>query len=118
MSVYKLVGNGLIYYGSTGDIKARLRGHKSSYNHYLKGKTNYVSSFEIIKGDYECVVLETGLSKKEMKERERWYIENSECVNIHIPNRNKDEWYETNRNNRLEYCIEYNKKRSNRYIKA
>jgi hypothetical protein len=117
MSVYKLVGNGLTYYGSTTlPVERRIKSHKCQYDRYLQGKTgaNYMTSFEIIKGKYEVVVLETGLPKEQMKEREIWFIRNNECVNKvgKIPIYDfKDE----ERVRRCEYLLEYNKKRSNKY---
>ena len=40
----------LPYYGSTLDgLDGRLNMHKSAFNQFLKGKRNYISSFELLK---------------------------------------------------------------------
>ena len=50
-------------------------------------------------GEYEYATLESMEfeEKFELKNRERFYIENNTCVNIRVPNRTNKEWYEENR---------------------
>ena len=51
--IYKLISNQTddIYYGSTIEktLSNRLGGHRSQYKLWLNNKSNYVTSFEIIK---------------------------------------------------------------------
>jgi len=122
----------LIYIGSTcNELRKRLYEHKSKYKIYLNGKTNYVSSFEIVKYDdayielyeyYECN------NKVELLKREGELIRELDCVNKVIPGttnkerckeyrkNNKDkikqslkEWYQNNKDKILEKNkIKYN----------
>ena len=99
---------GIRYYGSTTrTLKKRLQGHKKDKKRYEEGKTNhYTTSFKILEyedceislvEDYSCN------SKKELEIRERWYIENNECVNKQIPTRTDKEWREENKDKIKEY---------------
>ena len=93
--IYKITcsENDLVYYGSTTKtLKIRLSKHKSAYKLYLEERHNYMTSFEIMKyasakielvEDYPCN------TKKELLEKERFYIENNICCNSDIPGRNK-----------------------------
>jgi hypothetical protein len=78
--VYKIVGGGLTYYGSTDFFSIRKNCHKSAYKRWLKGKGRYSTSFEVMKEDYQFVIVEE-VKTYEKGERERWYIKNNECVN-------------------------------------
>ena len=53
--IYKIVDNtnGNIYIGSTCEkyLSNRLSGHQSKYKLYLKGLTNNIKSFEILKAE-------------------------------------------------------------------
>jgi len=87
--IYKVVCNntGKTYYGSTyGSIAKKKGRHKSNYhNEYLKGKRGFVSVYDIIKeGNYDIFLVENYPceTKEELHARERWYIENNECINI------------------------------------
>ena len=107
--IYKLVCNetGLIYIGSTAQkyLSIRLSGHKWDYKNYLKGKTNYITSFKVLEnGNYDIILLENYScnDKYELKARERLYIETNECVNKCIPNRTQIEYVESNK----DYFIE------------
>jgi hypothetical protein len=50
----------LPYYGSTLDgLDGRLNTHKSAFNQFLKGKRNYISSFELLKrGEVDIKLVE------------------------------------------------------------
>jgi hypothetical protein len=97
--VYKIVCNitNLIYIGSTiKSICARLAIHKYHYQKYLEGKSNYVTSFEIIKnGNYNIFLVEnvSYSNKKDLRAKERYYIETLDCVNKNIPCQTKKEYY-------------------------
>jgi len=96
--IYKIVCNktGLIYIGSTCEkyISKRLQHHLGNYKHWLKNNIHYMSSFEIFKnGDYEIQLIENVNCNDiyQLKNRERYHIENNDCVNINIPNRTEKE---------------------------
>ena len=100
--IYKIFDNtnNNVYYGSTKQgLSMRLAGHRRSYKDYLNGKYHFVSSFKIIEnGDFSISLIEQVEynDKIELTARERFYIENNECVNKVIPNRNKREYYQAN----------------------
>lgn len=114
--IYKIVSDSTdrIYIGSTCKkyLSQRLSKHVCSYKLYLQGKTNYVTSFDLIKnGDYDIVLLENVNcdNKEQLRARERYYIElyNNICVNKLIPNRSRKEHYEDNKNRISEQRKEY-----------
>ena len=112
--IYRIVDNtnGNVYYGSTCErtLAQRLSKHKSQYNRYLNGNSHFTSSFDILKNEnYEIILVENYPcnSKDELHSRERFYIENNECVNKYIPNRTKKEWCEQNKEMIQEYNKEY-----------
>lgn len=111
--IYKIVSNTVegVYYGSTADtLWSRFGTHKSDYNKWKKGKRGYVTSFKFIEaGDAEIILVEKYPcnDKIELKARERYYIENNDCVNKVIPNRTKKEYYQDNREKILEQKKEY-----------
>jgi len=101
--IYKLYDNtnANIYYGSTKElVSKRIAKHRAAYKRYLNGKGNYVKSFDILKNnDYSyCVVEEVEYENKwELLNKERYYIENNDCVNKVIPNRTNKEYKEDNK---------------------
>jgi hypothetical protein len=121
--------NGNKYYGSTIQrLSKRLTKHRGDYKAYLNEKYHFVSSFKIIEnGDYTISLVETVEydTKIELTARERFYIENNECVNKYIPCRsfqeNKDkfkEWRETNKDKlkqKQKVYIEENKDKIKEY---
>jgi hypothetical protein len=100
--VYRLVCNvtGLVYIGSTTQpLYKRKHGHAKDYRLWKDGLMNYVTSFKIIEnGDYEIFLIEDCPcdSKEQLMRRERHWIENTTCVNKHVPTRTDKEWRETN----------------------
>jgi hypothetical protein len=114
--IYRLVCNntGLNYYGSTTQkLPQRLYEHKRSYKKYLKDNKNYFSSFEIIKEDNFKIILVELFNcscKLELEKRERYYIDNNECINKNIPTRTKKEYYEDNKDVIIEKQKIYNDK--------
>jgi len=87
--IYKLTGeNGLYYYGSTTRrLNIRLNEHRcKSGCERSKLLTN--PTIELLE-NYPCN------NKIELQERERWYIENNECVNRKVPNRTDKEYNQT-----------------------
>ena len=106
--IYKIVGNGLTYYGSTCEptLAKRLTKHRNSFKGYKSGKTSYVTSFKIIEtGIFDIILVENFPcnSKDELHARERHYIENNECVNKNIPGRSIKE-YKENHRDKLREC--------------
>ena len=89
--IYKLQSNqtDVIYYGSTIEdiLTNRLSGHRSQYKRWLENKTNYVTSFEIVKYDDCKIILVENYpcnTKSELLARENYYIQNNECINKQI----------------------------------
>ena len=83
--IYKLVGYGLTYYGSTkSTLGVRKSGHKQSYKTHMSGKGNYLSSHDILgKGnDWDIELVEEVEDLANLLDREGFYINNNECVNI------------------------------------
>jgi hypothetical protein len=101
----------LTYYGSTtGELETRLSRHKYCYNCYIKNKYHYVTIFDILKNnDYKIFLIENVNcnNKKELQLREKYFIENNECINNYIPCRTKIEYNETNKEKIKEYQDEY-----------
>jgi hypothetical protein len=100
--IYKIVGSGLTYFGSTCEttLARRLAKHISTYKCYKNGKGSYIRSYDIIElGEYTIVLLEkfSCECKDELHARERFYIENNACVNKNIPNRTNAEYRQDNK---------------------
>ena len=78
-----------IYIGSTKQpLSVRLSKHKYDYKRWKNGRYNYVSSFYLFDkyGDnIEIIELEKceDITNLELKELEKFYIQDLECVNIH-----------------------------------
>jgi hypothetical protein len=117
MKIYKLTCNetGLCYYGHTKKtLDDRLRGHKNNYTAFINGKTNFISSYDIIENnDYKIELIEECDDEK-TDEREGFYIRNFECVNKNIPDRDSKEywkeWYENNKDLKKQMDKEYYEK--------
>lgn len=111
--IYKLVCGDLTYYGSTiQPLHKRLHHHKCQYKQPAKKITKSIQLFNLsietntpvkiyLVEKYPCD------DKMELERRERYYIENYECVNKQIPTRTIKEWREANRNNIQEYHKQY-----------
>ena len=105
--IYKLIDNtnNNVYIGSCcSSLKTRLSKHKFSYIicifnniksfEIIKNK-DYIKSFEIIKnGNYKIELLEDCeiKTKDELLAKERYYIENNDCLNKCIPVRTEKEY--------------------------
>ena len=114
--IYKIVcrKTELQYFGSTTEptLARRLASHVGNFKTWNKNKEKYdfYTSYEILKeNDYyvELVELVPCSSKDELLVRERFHIQNNDCVNKYIPLRTKKEYYEDNKEERLEYAKEY-----------
>lgn len=108
--IYKIVDNlsDMVYYGSTClTLPQRLSYHKGQYINFLYSEKNWISSFNILMSDdYEIILLENCScnSKKELLDREAYYIINNPCINTQIPNQSKSEYFKKyQKENRLIY---------------
>ena len=98
--IYKItcLETGLNYIGSTtkDDINFRVSQHINTYSSYLNNKSSYCTSFEVIRhGNITVDLLEefTCDNKEDMQIRERYHIQNNQCVNKNIPNRTIKQYY-------------------------
>lgn len=122
--IYKITGGGMIYFGSTTKkyLSQRMGGHREAKKRLESGKSNTtISSFQILDTpDCQITLIETFpcQNRDELRARERYWIENHECVNKNIPGRTFAEWhtanpeylkklYMTNREHRLKYQRDY-----------
>ena len=117
--IYKILCNvtGLTYYGSTCEpiLSRRLAKHKSNYKDYLNKKdySYFMTSYNVLEnGNCNIVLMENYpcSSNDELTSRERYYIENYECVNKIIPSRSHEEYKQLNREWYKNYMKGYNKK--------
>ena len=85
-----------IYIGSTTQpLSARFRNHRAEYRHYLKGKRNRTSSFDIIKHTdayIELIELYPCNCKEELLRQEGKFIRKMDCVNKLVAGRTKREY--------------------------
>jgi hypothetical protein len=125
--IYKLICNETneVYYGSTTQkINKRISSHKKDHKRWKAGKTSFVTSFQIIeRGNYTYEVVEEVVyeNKKQLEERERYYIENNDCINKNIPTRSNKEYCEANKDTIKEYKKEWyvaNKDKMKEYNQA
>lgn len=87
--IYRMVAGTLVYYGSTTDtIKNRYNGHRGDY----KRGRSYTAS-KLFESGLEVKIeeVEKVYELNELDTRERYYIENFECVNKIIPGQTYDE---------------------------
>jgi hypothetical protein len=112
--IYKIVCNitGKTYYGSTTKkrLNDRLSAHVYDFKMFKKSDKigHYISSFEVlISGDYNIVLVENCPcdSRDELHKRERFYIESNECVNLTVPTKSQQEYYQE----RKEFFENYHK---------
>ena len=102
--IYKIVDNtnSNVYIGSTCEptLAKRLAKHVGNFRSWSKGKSNFMSSFNIIQnGNYDIVLIENSIcnNKDELLARERYYVETIKCINKNIPNRTVKEYREANK---------------------
>tara|TARA_R110000824_G_scaffold153925_4_gene325720 strand:+ start:271 stop:942 length:672 start_codon:yes stop_codon:yes gene_type:complete len=107
--IYKIFDNtnGNVYYGSTTQkLSMRMCGHRGGYKKFMEKKRSNCRSFEILKnGDYSYSLVEEVEcdSKLILHQRERYYIENFDCINKNIPSRTKQEYDVANKDKIKEY---------------
>lgn len=115
--IYKIISDSTdqIYIGSTCEPRLcnRMRGHRNNLRRYKDGKTNYITSFELLDKYEDCkIILIEDFpceNKDQLTKRERYWIEQNKtvCVNKSIPSRTKEGYYNDNKNNILEKAKEY-----------
>jgi hypothetical protein len=120
--VYKIVGNGKIYIGSTCKqyLCQRLAGHNGSYKLYQKGKGGNMTSFQCLTDPYhyiELLELCPCESKDELFKCERKWIEQIDCVNRCIVGRTDKEYAEDNKE-KIQTYREANKEKINEQRKV
>jgi hypothetical protein len=123
--IYKIVNDklGLTYYGSTTQILSqRMGGHIANKKRFDTGKCNNVSSFKLLDGNQKIYLVEKYPcnDKNELERRERYYIENNDCVNKCIPSRTNKEYRIDNKDKIKQYQKEYdknNKDKKKEYMK-
>ena len=100
--IYKIINDNIpnkVYYGSTVQpLYKRFFQHKKQFHR--------CTSKQLLEKDGGQIILVENVicnSKEELRKRERFYIENNECVNKHIPYREKIEIIA----NRAEYIKKY-----------
>lgn len=111
--IYKLTAGDLIYIGSTKQKKLskRFSNHKEHAN-----DCKYTSHILFKSGiEVKINLIETCI-EDDRYDRERYWIENTNCVNKVIPGREMKEWYQDNKENIKQYkknnkekILEYNK---------
>ena len=113
--IYKIVcrKTGKQYIGSTCKrlLSERLAGHVSTFKQWKKNNAFYMTSFDILEeNNYYIELIESVpcSSKDELLVRERFHIQNNECVNKAVPLRTEKEWKEDNKKQIAEYKKKYN----------
>jgi len=122
--IYRIICGDKVYVGSTTKtINQRYSKHKSNYKSFENGKYRKCSIFEMF-DEYGVDACSIELienvpcsSKRELEERERYWIETLNSVNKHIPTRTHKEYYQDNRDARLEYSRQRYSKHKEDYLK-
>jgi hypothetical protein len=81
--------------------------HRSRYKKWNSTQKKYYTSFKVLENDnYEIVLVEIKPSdnKMELRKRERFYIENNECVNKNLPISNE---FELSAEGLAQYSVQY-----------
>jgi hypothetical protein len=110
--VYKITSGDKTYIGSTCEptLARRLANHISECKRWKEGKRRLTTSYPLIEsGDYQITLIELCPcgSKDELTARERYWIENTDCVNKFIPGRTPDEYREATKEQTAERMKTY-----------
>lgn len=117
--IYKIVGNGKVYVGSTTMplLCQRMKDHRSKYNMWKKGTSHKLSSFECLE-DPTCYIelLESCPCNNidELHKCEGKWIEALDCVNRCVAGRTRKEYNESYKERRKERDKE-NREKINQY---
>lgn len=96
--IYRILCNktGKQYIGSTiKELRRRIQSHEHDFRNYQKGVGSYITSFQVLEsGDYTIKLVEDFRCERrdQLHERERFHIENNECVNKSLPSRKMKEY--------------------------
>ena len=106
--IYKIFDNtnGNVYYGSTYNLlRVRMNGHKTDANHDMGRASQQI----ILNGNYSYSRVEPYPcnSRQELHTRERYWIENFDCVNKNVPCRTNKEWRNDNKEKVKDYKTDY-----------
>jgi hypothetical protein len=110
--IYKIVGNGKVYVGSTCErlLCQRLAGHRTKYNRWIEGKGEYVTSCDCV-SDPECYIELLEMCDcsciDELRKCEGKWIRDIDCVNRCVAGRTNKEYYQENKSKKLEYGKAY-----------
>ena len=98
--IYKITGGGLTYIGSTTQsLSQRLTQHRSNFKRFNEGK-GVCPNYKVLKsGDYQITLIEDCPCerKEQLLMRERFWIENTPCINITHPLRTSQEHHRDNK---------------------
>jgi hypothetical protein len=117
--IYKIICEitNLVYIGSTTkSIETRLKKHEYDYIYYCEGKRCYCASYKILEnGKFKIELIEEieFQNKKELLEKERYYIENTNCVNIITPSMTHQESYKNWYDKSYKIYYDNNKEKEN-----
>jgi len=118
--IYKITCNitGLTYYGSTvNHISKRISQHRTKFK---AGNLKCSSRQVLVGGDYDYSLVEefSCENKDQLHKRERFYIENNDCVNKQIPGRTRTfkEYYKQNKDRVKAKNKEYYKKNKDKFL--
>lgn len=113
--IYRIINDnipGKVYYGSTTQpLSIRMGKHRNA------AKSRNGSSKQLFETGKPIIVLVENFpcdTKEELHKRERYYIENNDCINKCIPGRTDAEYYKDNIEKRKQYIID-NKDRIKQY---
>ena len=116
LKIYKIIDNtnGNIYIGKTKEtLNQRLSKHKHDFKRGKKRGKNCSSCIIIKNGDYDIELIE----ETDDDSRERFWILNTECVNITIPGRTQKEYKQDNKDKGIAYQKKYYKNNKELCIK-
>tara|TARA_R100000951_G_scaffold107129_1_gene102219 strand:+ start:69 stop:509 length:441 start_codon:yes stop_codon:yes gene_type:complete len=107
--IYRIDGGGLTYVGSTiRKLQLRLSEHENKYKIWKEGKTNYVTSFDVVHHDHKITLIEE-CTDENRKEREAHWIRTLTCVNKKIEGRTPRQYYQDNKDRIHEWNKQYRK---------
>jgi hypothetical protein len=114
--IYKIINTEgtLVYVGSTTKtLSQRIASHRNHYKRWKEMKMNYMTSFQIFENDETGakIILLEGFpctNKEELEKRERYFIENTVCINKIRPCRSQEEYRSENKDVKKEYDKNYN----------
>ena len=115
--IYKIIDNtnSNIYIGSTTrTLKERLAEHEYNFKSFQNDKTNFTTSFIILKNrNYSITLIEAFPceTKQQLHAREKYYINNNICVNLSMSGKNfQDKTYQGEFADKIKFVYNNQKK--------